>query len=416
MLFNSLFLLSSIIYVVTVIVGHPENAACFPDKLVLLSNCSFNSSFSHMTIDNRTLSMIVPYVLDNNDEDNLFVKALIRNVSQKPLISFNLNIIQCLNNKSYNWSSVESSLTLRGEFVRTTFIDTNIIYLSPGITYLRNLTTIDCSTKTVYRTNDKDLFQIQLKIQSTLTDQCSNEQSCYPENIYQCDLQRQRCLCRSPYQSYSTKYQQSICVRAVESLDQCTKKDVHCVEWCHYNRSSTLCTCPKEFSIRKLSDDDRVYCEGRTNGPCDLFIQCPPGDTCVQGTCQNNDYKLHNILSLDMTTTIGIIVSSLILFVIIIILGISICILRRHRWKKHYDSSIDSVYNKKQQTNIPTTSNYDNIIYGVFHNNVQLSSTVLSSNDDNVNDSSPFTHKDLSTYNPKVVFLGGEQQLTAIYA
>ncbi|CAF4700070.1 unnamed protein product, partial [Rotaria sp. Silwood2] len=55
-------------------------------------------------------------------------------------------------------------------------------------------------------------------------------------------------------------------------------------------------------------------------------------------------------------------------------------------------------------------------IYGVFHNNVQLSSTLLPSNDDNVNDTLPFTTTDSSSYNPKIVFLGGEQQLTAIYA
>ncbi|CAF4360938.1 unnamed protein product, partial [Rotaria magnacalcarata] len=43
--------------------------------------------------------------------------------------------------------------------------------------------------------------------------------------------------------------------------------------------------------------------------------------------------------------------------------------------------------------------------------------TVLSSNDDNVNDSSPFTaSSDSTSYNPKVVFLGGDQHLTAIYA
>lgn len=132
-------------------------------------------------------------------------------------------------------------------------------------------------------------------------------------------------------------------------------------------------------------------------------------------TCQHTYYKLYDFISLD-TTTISIIISSLILFIIITILVISVCILRRRRWKKHYHSSIESVYTKQQQINIPTTSNYDNIIYGVFHNNVQLSSNALSSNDVNVNDTSPFTSTDSSAYNPKIVFLGGEQQLTAIYA
>jgi hypothetical protein len=158
-----------------------------------------------------------------------------------------------------------------------------------------------------------------------------------------------------------------------------------------------------------------AYCEGRTGGICNSIIQCPLRDICIRGTCQNINYKIHQFLSLDVVT-ISIIISSLILFVIVIILGISICILRRQRWKKRYHSPIDSVYSKKQQTTIPTTSDYDNIIYGVFRHNIQLSSGILSSNDDSVNDSSPFTTSDSSSYHPKIVFLGGEQQLTAIYA
>ncbi|CAF5092738.1 unnamed protein product, partial [Rotaria socialis] len=80
----------------------------------------------------RTLSMIVPYLLDNQEEENLFIKILTRNQEQKPLISFNLNLIRCSNSEFLNWTSVESSLTLRGEFVRTTFTDANKIYLSSG--------------------------------------------------------------------------------------------------------------------------------------------------------------------------------------------------------------------------------------------------------------------------------------------
>ncbi|CAF4624719.1 unnamed protein product, partial [Rotaria magnacalcarata] len=80
---------------------------------------------------------------------------------------------QCSNNEFLNWTSVESSLTLRGEFVRTTFADANKIYLSSGVTYLKNLTMLDCSIKTTYRTNDDELFQIKLKIESTLNDYCS---------------------------------------------------------------------------------------------------------------------------------------------------------------------------------------------------------------------------------------------------
>jgi hypothetical protein len=116
-------------------------------------------------------------------------------------------------------------------------------------------------------------------------------------------------------------------------------------------------------------------------------------------------------MSFDLVT-ISIIVASIILCGIIIILIISICILRRQRWKKRSHSSIDTMYNiKKQQIILPTTSDYDNIIYGVFRNNIQL-----STNDENINDTSPFNISDSSSYHPKIVFLGGEQQLTAIYA
>jgi len=165
----------------------------------------------------------------------------------------------------------------------------------------------------------------------------------------------------------------------------------------------------KIYRKKKYFDDNRAYCEGRTNGVCNSFIQCPLGDICMNGICQNIDYKF---ISFDVIT-ISIFISSIILFVIMFMLGISIYILRRQRRKKHYLSSIDSVYKRKQQTNIPITSDYDNIIYGVFHNNAQCSSSVLSTNDDNINDTSPFN---TSSYRPKIVFLGGEQQLTAIYA
>ena len=117
-------------------------------------------------------------------------------------------------------------------------------------------------------------------------------------------------------------------------------------------------------------------------------------------------------MSLDIVT-ISIIVSSVILFVIVIILGISICVLRRQRWKQRSHSSINSVYKKKQQLTPPITSDYDNVVYGVFRQNVHLSSA-----DDPLNDHLPFTASDSSSlsYNPKIVYLGGEQQLTAIYA
>lgn len=246
------------ISVVFVIVELSENTTCSPSKLVLLSNCLFDSSYSNMTIDNRTLSMIVPYSLGEvNHEENSFINVLTHNKSGKPLISLSLNMIQCYNNKTFNWTSVESSSTLRGEFVRTTLSDSNIMYLSSGITYLRNLTAIDCLTNTIYRTHNKELFQINLKIQSTLNDYCLNDNSCYPLDIYQCDIEQKRCICRSKFQPYLTKDQRSICVHAVENIEQCTMRNVHCLEWCYQNRSSTTCTCPKDMSRKRILENDR---------------------------------------------------------------------------------------------------------------------------------------------------------------
>ena len=98
-----------------------------------------------------------------------------------------------------------------------------------------------------------------------------------------------------------------------------------------------------------------------------------------------------------------------------IILIISIYILRRQRWKKHYQSPIDTVCTTIQQqqqqtiTTGPTINDYDNITYNIFRNNIQLSSS-----DDN--DSSPMTTSDECSYEPKIVYLGGEEQLTAIFA
>ena len=102
--------------------------------------------------------------------------------------------------------------------------------------------------------------------------------------------------------------------------------------------------------------------------------------------------------------TISIIVFCLVLFLISIILGISICILRRQRWKKHYQSPIT-----QEEIIVPTISDYDNIPYNTFRKNINLSSS-----DDN--DSSPITTSDECSYEPKIVYLGGEQQLTAIFA
>ena len=255
--------------IIVVVVKFGENTTCTPNKLVLLSNCSFHH-YSHFhdytsywfnsqtTNDNHTLSMIVPYPLNKNKENNLSTTIITHRGSLKPLIRFNLNIIQCSNkNLLLNWTSIESSSTLNGEFVRTKLLDTNIMYLSSGRTYLKNLTTIDCSTKTLYRTDHKQIFKLDLRIQSTLNDYCSYDNSCYPLENYQCNQTQHRCICRKPLQSYSIHDQYPICIQVVEYMDQCTMKNIQCLEWCHQNSSSTMCTCP-DHSLKKRSlDDDR---------------------------------------------------------------------------------------------------------------------------------------------------------------
>ncbi|CAF2697044.1 unnamed protein product [Rotaria sp. Silwood2] len=120
------------------------------------------------------------------------------------------------------------------------------------------------------------------------------------------------------------------------------------------------------------------------------------------------NYKPYYSYSLDIVT-ISIIVSCLILFMISLVVGISIYILRRQRKKKQYLTPIDSIRAHQQQLILPTKCNYNNVTYRAFRNNTQLSSS-----DDN--DSTPITTSDDCTYEPKVVYLGGEQQLTAIFA
>jgi cytochrome oxidase assembly protein ShyY1 len=128
----------------------------------------------------------------------------------------------------------------------------------------------------------------------------------------------------------------------------------------------------------------------------------------MYGTCQKINNQFYQSISMNIVT-IAIIVSCLIIFMISAILGIGIYILRRQRWKKHYHSPISSVCAKQQAMPVPAISDYDNVTYDAFRVNVQLSSS-----DDN--DSSPMTTSDECSYEPKIVYLGGEQQLTAIFA
>lgn len=254
------------IIIVVVVVKFGENTTCIPNKLILLSNCTLNysdynnnssqSSEYKATTDNRTLSMILPYPLNYNENNDLSIRIITHNKSSKPLIRVNLSMIQCSNkNILMNWTSLEYSSTLRGEFVRTTFLDKNTMYLPSGRTYLKNLTTIDCLTKTIYRTDHKQLFKLDLRIESTINDYCSNDILCYPMENYQCD--QHRCTCRDSLQSYSIQNRYPVCINVVQNIDQCKMKNIRCVEWCHENSSSTLCTCPKNVSTKVLLGADR---------------------------------------------------------------------------------------------------------------------------------------------------------------
>lgn len=269
MLSNPRRLFYLMVYVISIIVGFGENPiGCIPNKLIYLSHCSFHfPQSSNLTFDNRTLSMTVPYSLDADEDENLSIKVLTRHRLDKSLIHFNLNLIQCFTDQYLRWTSVESSSTLRGEFVRTTLTNSSIMYLSSGLTYLRNLTMIDCSTKTMYRTKMSELFEINLKIESTLNDFCSEDRLCYPLNLYTCDFEQQHCICRTPFQSYQTKDHHSICVHAVENLTECSHYDnVRCLEWCQTNNSSSnMCLCPKDVTKKKSLLDDRSKKNLETN-------------------------------------------------------------------------------------------------------------------------------------------------------
>ncbi len=151
-----------------------------------------------------------------------------------------------------------------------------------------------------------------------------------------------------------------------------------------------------------------AYCESRIGGICNTYIQCPLENICIHGTCQNINNKFYQSVSINIVT-ISIIVSCLIIFMISTILGIGVCILHRQRWKEHYHPPINSVCSNQQHKTVPTINDYDNITYGGFRSHIQFSSS-----DDN--DSSPMTTSDDCSYEPKIVYLGGEQQLTAIFA
>jgi hypothetical protein len=259
MLFRHIFLRCLMSILVGCVCG--QLTSCIPTTSILLSNCSFRyvqySTRTTIPFESHLLSMIVPYALNQTEEDELLISIITHRSSSKPLIRFNLNLIQCTNMPvNFHWTSLESSSTISGEFVRTSSIDKNIMYLPAGVTYLKNFTSIDCSTKTFYRTDQRQLFQLDLRIESTLNDTCMNDEQCYPIDTYRCHADRHRCTCREPFQSYFIQEQYPICVHAVSTIEQCTMKHVRCFQWCHEN-SSSMCLCPNELTTKKFTIDQR---------------------------------------------------------------------------------------------------------------------------------------------------------------
>ncbi|CAF1683277.1 unnamed protein product, partial [Adineta ricciae] len=325
---------------IIIVVDSGDSLPCTPTKQVLLSNCSIQPSQNSTTNDNRTLTMIIPYSLNRQHQDEYLVTILTQN---KSFIRLNLNLIQCENKSStLNWTSLESSSTLNGEFLRTSSINKNTMYLPSGKIYLRNLSTIDCSTNTIYRTDANQFFQLDLRIESTLNDYCLDDTSCYPHDTYQCDPIEQRCICRQPFQPYSIKEHYTICIQAAETVEQCPRQTQRCLPWCHENSSSLMCVCPEDLARKKFSYNNQAYCESQTGGICNAYLRCPLGNLCVHGTCQKITNEFYQSISMNIVT-ISIIVSCLIIFMISAILGIGIYILRRQRWKKHYHSPMSSI-------------------------------------------------------------------------
>lgn len=123
----------------------------------------------------------------------------------------------------------------------------------------------------------------------------------------------------------------------------------------------------------------------------------------------------------------SIIISSFVLLFISILLTLVLCIFHRQRWKKDYHSPLDTT--DKKDVIVPNSSNYDNVTYDVFKQNMHLSSANNNNNnnnndggddddddDGNNNDNDDQQQQQQCIYEPKIVYLGGEQQLTAIFA
>lgn len=259
MLFNQLLRFS--LLAIAVGFGLGDSTNCVPTKSVLLKNCSFiqDERTEQNSFDRRQLSMIVPYALNKSEENQLLISILRRQVSSKALIRLNLNLIRCSNidRQEIFWFSYEFSSTITGEFVRTNVVDRNQVYLPPGTTYLKNLTSVDCKSKTVYRTDDREIFRLDLRLESTLNDHCFDDQTCSPMETYRCDSIQQRCVCREPFESYLIDEYHPICIQAASSIDQCQTKQVRCFQWCHLNQTSSECFCPQKLAIRRFIDEQR---------------------------------------------------------------------------------------------------------------------------------------------------------------
>jgi hypothetical protein len=257
MLFDCLLF---VVIVAIALAQSQSNMTCVAERVRFLSQCSFRSipPSNDSTVEWPTLSMIVPYPLNPSEEDDLLVSMITHPRSSRPLIRLNLNLIECANAPpALTWTSLAFSSTLTGEFVRSNAIDKNLMYLPAGVTYLKNFSTIDCSSKTAYRTDDRLVFQLDLRFESTLNDTCFNDEMCYPREAYHCHAQRRRCSCREPFQSYRLQDRYPVCIHAVPSLDQCATSHVRCFEWCHSNASTDLCLCPDLLAEKKYSADHR---------------------------------------------------------------------------------------------------------------------------------------------------------------
>lgn len=115
--------------------------------------------------------------------------------------------------------------------------------------------------------------------------------------------------------------------------------------------------------------------------------------------------------------TISIIVACFVLFLISLILVISIYIFRRQHWKKNSRRTHRSLplhqtlFKDELPLTSPSKSDYDNVIYDAFKK-----SSLSPSTTDGEQNRSPMSTSDDYSYEPKIVYLGGDEQLTAIFA